>query len=138
MEVQPGAFVTIAEFMLPTDVAVARGRLESEGIECRLMDELTVQVHNLYSQAVGGVKLQVRTEDADRARAFLAEWGLYTEGEPESSAFWLEIDAITRRIPLLGRIELLMARLMVLLAVVLLIVLVPITISARSLARQSS
>ena len=126
-----GAFVTIAEFMLPSDVVVARGRLESEGIECILQDELTVQVHNFYSQAVGGVKLQVREEEVELAKRLLAEWGLFGEGPAESSVFWDELDAITKRIPLIGKLDLLMARLMVLVTVVMLVIAVPLVYAAQ-------
>jgi hypothetical protein len=50
---------------------VERGKLESEGIQTFLKDEATVQVYNFYSNAVGGVKLQVFAYDAERAIAIL-------------------------------------------------------------------
>ena len=59
--------VTLATFTYPTDLAIFRSRLESEGIECFVQDELTIQTHNLYSNAIGGVKLQVKESDAQKA-----------------------------------------------------------------------
>ncbi|MDR2815157.1 MAG: DUF2007 domain-containing protein [Proteiniphilum sp.] len=58
---------TIKTFTYPHEAYVIRGKLESEGIRTFLKDEMTVQVYNFYSNAVGGVKLQVFAEDADKA-----------------------------------------------------------------------
>lgn len=59
--------ITIKTFTYPHEAYVIRGKLESEGIRTFLKDEMTVQVHNFYSNAVGGVKLQVFAEDAGKA-----------------------------------------------------------------------
>lgn len=63
--------VTIKTFTYPHEAYIIRGRLESEGIYTFLKDEMTVQVHNFYSNAVGGVKLQVPYEDVDRALSII-------------------------------------------------------------------
>lgn len=63
--------ITIKTYTYPHEVYVERGKLESEGIETFLKDEATVQVHNFYSNAVGGVKLQVFADDAERAITIL-------------------------------------------------------------------
>jgi hypothetical protein len=68
-------FVTIRVFTYPSEAIILKGRLESEEIECFLMDELTVQVNPLYSNAIGGVKLQVRENDVERANEILREGG---------------------------------------------------------------
>ncbi len=60
-------FVTIKTFTYPHEAYVIRGKLESEGIRTFLKDEMTVQVYNFYSNAIGGVKLQVLEEDAEKA-----------------------------------------------------------------------
>ncbi|MFT5723311.1 MAG: hypothetical protein ACI9JN_000420 [Bacteroidia bacterium] len=54
---------------------VVRSRLEFEGIECFVKDELTVQVNNFYSQAIGGIELQVKSEDVENALVVLTEMG---------------------------------------------------------------
>ncbi|HXO19966.1 MAG TPA: DUF2007 domain-containing protein [Thermoanaerobaculia bacterium] len=63
--------VTIETFTSPWQAQLARARLEAEGIESMVADEHLVRMHWLFSNAVGGVKLQVRPEDAGRAVAAL-------------------------------------------------------------------
>lgn len=63
--------VTIKTFTYPHEAYVIRGKLESEGIQTFLKDEMTVQVYNFYSNAVGGVKLQVPSEDVERALSII-------------------------------------------------------------------
>ena len=69
-------FKTLMTFMLPTELAVVKSKLESEGIDCRVLDENTVQAHNFLSQAIGGVRLQVAESNLERARKLLEESGL--------------------------------------------------------------
>lgn len=66
---------TIITFTYPQDAHIAQGFLESEGVESILMDELTVQVQNFYSNAIGGVKLQVKSEDIENATSILKNGG---------------------------------------------------------------
>jgi DNA-directed RNA polymerase subunit RPC12/RpoP len=49
--------------------------LESEGITCFVKDELTVQVHPFISNAIGGVKLQVKESDLSQTIEILKETG---------------------------------------------------------------
>lgn len=60
-------FVTIAAFSQSIDAHVLKTRLEDEGIECFLADEHLVSINWLLSDAVGGVRLKVWKEDAERA-----------------------------------------------------------------------
>ncbi len=60
-------FVTIKTFTYPHQSYMVRGKLESEGIQTFLKDENTVNACNFYSNAIGGVKLQVFAKDAERA-----------------------------------------------------------------------
>ncbi len=60
-------FVTIAAFSQSIDAYVVKTRLEDEGIECFLADEHLVSINWLLSDAVGGVRLKVWKEDAERA-----------------------------------------------------------------------
>jgi len=69
------SWVTIQIFTLPTDAQMAQLRLESEGITCFLKDEETIGVMNLYSNALGGIKLQVLNEDVEQAREILINGG---------------------------------------------------------------
>ncbi len=65
------ALITIATYDFWPDAEIARGRLQSEGIDAWLADQHLVQLDWLYSIAVGGIKLQVAPEDAERARRIL-------------------------------------------------------------------
>ena len=63
--------VIIARYDSMPEAHIAMGRLEVEGIESWLADEHLVQTDWLYSIAVGGIKLQVRPEVAQRALEIL-------------------------------------------------------------------
>ena len=80
-------YVTIKTYVFPHELFIDRSKLESNGIECFTRDELTVQVHNFYSQAVGGIRLQVRLQDVDRANEILKAYpGIKADKEtPDSS-----------------------------------------------------
>src|SRR5688572_24910993 len=67
--------VTVQIFTFPTEAHLAQLRLESNGISCFLKDETTVGVISLYSNALGGVKLQVEENEAEKAREILIEAG---------------------------------------------------------------
>jgi DNA-directed RNA polymerase subunit RPC12/RpoP len=64
---------------------MAKGFLESEGIEVLIKDELTAQVNNFYSNAIGGVKLLVRTEDYDLGIETLINGGFIKTEDKENS-----------------------------------------------------
>lgn len=66
---------TILTFTYPPEAHMAQGFLESEGVESILKDEMTVQVQNFYSNAIGGVKLQVRDYDMEKAMTILESGG---------------------------------------------------------------
>ncbi|MFH1778386.1 MAG: DUF2007 domain-containing protein [Candidatus Omnitrophota bacterium] len=63
--------VTIAKFTHVVDAHLARTKLESEGVECCIRDEHIVQMNWLLSNLVGGVKLQVKETDVDKAKEIL-------------------------------------------------------------------
>lgn len=91
-------FVTVKTFTYPHEVAIIRGRLESEGIECFVQDELTIQVNNFYSNALGGVKLQVREGDVPEAIKILKEGGYLTEEDFQTSPFQAKLDKLVAKI----------------------------------------
>jgi hypothetical protein len=66
--------VTVATFSYPHQIAILIAKLESEGIECYSKDGMTVQVDPLLSAAVGGIKLQVRQTDEERANEIVEEY----------------------------------------------------------------
>jgi len=60
-------YTTLAVFEYSTEANLVKSKLESEGIPTILLDERTVDSDPLISQAIGGVKLQVYSEDVERA-----------------------------------------------------------------------
>ncbi len=78
-------FVTIAKFPYSTEAQIIKGRLEADGIEVFLRDNLTIDTDPLVSQAIGGVKLKVLAKDEKEARAILKSIQTYSvddNGEP--------------------------------------------------------
>ncbi|GHS92486.1 hypothetical protein FACS1894203_4980 [Bacteroidia bacterium] len=72
-----GNLVTIKTFFEPTELLIPRSLLESEGIECFTMDELTTQVYPV--PGFGGIKLQVKEEDVEKAVKILVDGGFLME-----------------------------------------------------------
>jgi hypothetical protein len=99
------------------EVAVIRGRLESEGIACFVQDELTVQANPFYSNAIGGVKLQVRQSDMRRAIEILEEGGYLKEADFRPTPLYTALDNATFKLPFLRGMRL-EFRLMVIVGVV--------------------
>jgi predicted Zn-ribbon and HTH transcriptional regulator len=66
-----GPWVTVATFWQSPEAHIARLKLESEAIDCAIVDENLVATDWLFANAVGGIKLQVPLEQAPRARQLL-------------------------------------------------------------------
>jgi len=74
--------VTIRQFRDLPEALLAKGSLESAGIECFLRDDNLVRLDWFISNFVGGVKLCVKPEDAETAQKLLDEpilEGLYVQ-----------------------------------------------------------
>lgn len=66
-------FVILHSFDNYMDAHLLMSRLESEEIDCWLQDENTVTTIPIWTNAVGGIKLMVKKEDAVRARQIQEE-----------------------------------------------------------------
>lgn len=64
--------ITIASYSQPYQAEIAKAHLEAEGIPAFLSDEYLVSINWLYSNAVGGVRLQVAETDVETARVILS------------------------------------------------------------------
>ena len=113
-------YVTIRTFTYPHEAYIIKGKLEAEGIECFLKDELTVQIDNFYTNALGGVKLQVKESDSTRAIEILKEGGYLQENDFKPSVIWRKMDGFTRKIPLFKRLPLELRAMFILAGLVLL------------------
>lgn len=65
--------VTIATFSFPHEAHLAKARLDAMGIPSFIADEHTINMQWLYSNAMGGVRLQVPREFAEQAHRALTE-----------------------------------------------------------------
>lgn len=65
-------FVTIARYQYSSEAQIIKGRLEADGIEVFLRDNITIDTDPLVSNAIGGVKLKVLAKDEEEAREILS------------------------------------------------------------------
>jgi hypothetical protein len=82
-EMEVRELVTIRQFRDLPEALLAKGSLESAGIECFLADENLVRLDWFISNFIGGIKLNVRAADAENAQRLLDEpilEGLYVQG----------------------------------------------------------
>ncbi|MFZ0773345.1 MAG: DUF2007 domain-containing protein [Candidatus Sulfotelmatobacter sp.] len=82
-EMEVRELVTIRQFRDLPEALLAKGSLESAGIECFLADENLVRLDWFISNFIGGIKLNVRAADAANAQKLLDEpilEGLYVQG----------------------------------------------------------
>ena len=75
--------VTVRQFRDLPEALLAKGSLESAGVECFLADENLVRLDWFISNFIGGIKLNVRPADEANARRLLDEpilENLYVQG----------------------------------------------------------
>ena len=97
--------IIIWTFPYQHQLLTIRARLESEGIETFVSDELTIQVDPLWSNALGGIKLMIDAKDAERATEILAEEGYVAKKEADGPEFLPKLFALTGRLPLIGQLK---------------------------------
>lgn len=71
-------FVRVATFQYTSEAQIVKGKLESEGIEVFLRDNLTIDADPMVSNAIGGVKLFVKQEDQPSAMVILEDISNYS------------------------------------------------------------
>ncbi len=120
---------TVLSFTYPHEAHLAKGKLESEGIEVFLKDELTTQVNNFYSHAIGGVKLQVRSDQIDTAHRLLVQSGYIEEQTHQPNKLLIKLEKLTSTLPLIGRLSV-QLRLLIAVALVATVIVVAIMIVA--------
>lgn len=98
------SFITLKTFTYPSEAYILRGKLESEGISCFIKDEFTVQSNPMYSNAVGGVKLQVQEVDLEKAIEILKAGGYTLDDYSQPPKFYLNFARISDKIPLFNKI----------------------------------
>jgi hypothetical protein len=68
---QPQELVAVATFTWAGEAKLAEALLRSESIPCFLRDEHTIQMNWCWGNALGGLRLMVPAEFAERAREIL-------------------------------------------------------------------
>jgi rubredoxin len=71
-------FQKVAAFQYSSEAIIFKGKLESEGIQVFMRDNNTVDSNPIYSNAIGGVKLYVKTIDFEKAQKSLSEVSKYS------------------------------------------------------------
>jgi hypothetical protein len=66
-------FIPVYSFDNYIDAHLKLGLLQEEGINCWLMDEHTVTIDPIVSNAIGGIKLMVHEVQVERARELLEQ-----------------------------------------------------------------
>ena len=112
------SLVTVATFSYAPEMGLVRSKLESEGIQCYVKDELVSQTY--IQNAVGGMKLQVKEEDAERALEIIEKMGVFEQRRGRGKMM-VNFERFSRRIPLLGGASLVVRlfALLILIAVIL-------------------
>jgi hypothetical protein len=72
-EVELPSIVTLRQFLTVQEAVMAKSVLDSAGIESFLADENVISMNWLWSNALGGVKLQVRKTDVAVASELLEQ-----------------------------------------------------------------
>ena len=65
--------VTIARYSFPYEAQIAKSQLDASGIPAFIADEHTINMQWLYSDAMGGVRLQVLQEHVADAQSILSD-----------------------------------------------------------------
>lgn len=68
----PMQLVTVFTTFNPGEAQLVRSRLEAAGFLAQVAHELSALSMEGYSMAAGGVRVQVPSDQADEARAFIA------------------------------------------------------------------
>ena len=74
-------FKLIGRYQYSSEAIIYKGKLESEGLEVYIRDNNIVDSNPLYSNAVGGIKLFVKSEDFEKAQLVLSDVSQYSLNE---------------------------------------------------------
>lgn len=78
-------------FTYPHEAHMAKGFLESEGIDTEIRDEYTAQVNNFYSNAIGGVKILIEESNYENGLKILQKGGFVN---PDNAENEIKIDNV--------------------------------------------
>jgi len=76
-------FTLLRRFQYTSEAIIYQGKLESEGIEVFLRDQITIDSNPFYSNALGGIRMFVKTKNFDKANEILSDINLYSVDDDE-------------------------------------------------------
>lgn len=74
-------FTRVGSYQYSSEAVIMKGRLEAEGIQVFMADNFTIDTDPLVSNAIGGVKLYVLTEQLEDALTILDDISKYSVDE---------------------------------------------------------
>jgi hypothetical protein len=77
-------FTLLRRYQYSSEALIYQGKLESYGIEVFMRDINIIDTNPFYSNAFGGVKMFVKTEDFDRANDILNDVNLFSVDDDEN------------------------------------------------------
>lgn len=77
-------FTLLRRFQYSIEASIYAGKLESYGIEVFLRDQFTIDSNPFYSNALGGIRMYVKTEDYERAYEILNDVNLFAVDDENS------------------------------------------------------
>jgi hypothetical protein len=79
------SLITVATYSFPYEAEISRATLESNGIMAFVADAHTINMQWLYSNAMGGVRVQVQRKNFEAARLILnTDYSSLVESEIEN------------------------------------------------------
>lgn len=89
--------ITVKTFWTSYEANIVKSYLESEGIECLLKDELTINADPLLTNAIGGIKLQVPSSQYEKAYHLLDERGYINPKDKIDDTLHSKLERFLRR-----------------------------------------
>lgn len=96
-------FITIATFHYPHEAYILKSKLEAEGINAFIQDELTIQSANIYSNIMGGARLQIAEHDLDKLKMLVENGDIHL---PNLEVPPSKLELFTEQIPVLKNMKL--------------------------------
>jgi len=120
-------WITIISVGLPLDAQLIKAQLDLHEIEAEILDEMTTDIAPFYSQAMGGIRIQVQKKNFQAATELLHHLGHLKNETRKINPFFTAFITFSEKIPLLNklRIEL---RLLLIITAILAIFIVPIVL----------
>lgn len=121
-------WITVISVGLPMEAQIIKAQLELHGIEVEILDEMTSDIAPFYTQAMGGIRIQVQEVHFEAAKELLIHLGHLKKEERKTNPIYAAFIKYSNKIPLLNklRVEL---RLLICLTVLLALFIVPIVLA---------